>query len=68
VLPTALYVHRSALELLDPLVRVYEGCARAYLGEIDGANLIKLRALSECVTFSINVLLSLEFKTGTPEM
>ncbi len=29
LLPTALYVHRTALEALDPLLRVYEGCARA---------------------------------------
>jgi len=27
---------------LEPLLRVYEGCARAYLGEVEGANLIKL--------------------------
>ena len=31
LLPNALYVHRGALESLDPLLRVYEGCARAYL-------------------------------------
>jgi hypothetical protein len=30
LLPNALYVHRTALEALDPLLRVYEGCARAY--------------------------------------
>jgi hypothetical protein len=29
LLPNALYVHRTALESLDPLQRVYEGCARA---------------------------------------
>ena len=27
LLPNALYVHRGALESLDPLLRVYEGCA-----------------------------------------
>jgi hypothetical protein len=42
LLPNALYVHRSALDSLEPLLRVYEGCARAYLGKIDGAILIKL--------------------------
>jgi hypothetical protein len=42
LLPTALYVHRTALDALDPLLRVYEGCARAYLGEVEGANLIKI--------------------------
>lgn len=40
--PGALYVHESALEALSPLLRLYEGCARGYLGRIDGANLIKL--------------------------
>lgn len=29
LLPNALYVHRTALAALDPLLRVYEGCARA---------------------------------------
>jgi len=41
LLPDSLYVHRSALDDLAPLLRVYEGCARAYIGEIDGANVIK---------------------------
>lgn len=40
--PGALYVHESALDALSPLLRLYEGCARGYLGRIDGANLIKL--------------------------
>jgi len=53
LLPTALYVHRSALEALDPLLRIYEGCARAYLGEIDGANLIKLHRLSGKVSYLV---------------
>jgi DNA phosphorothioation-associated putative methyltransferase len=42
ILPNALYVHRTALEALDPLLRAYEGCARACLGEIEGADQIKL--------------------------
>ncbi len=40
--PTALYIHRSALEDLAPLLRTYEGCARSYLGLIEGTNLVKL--------------------------
>lgn len=40
--PTALYVHRSAIGDLSPLLRVFEGSGRGYLGEIEGANLIKL--------------------------
>ncbi len=51
LLPTALYVHRTALEALDPLLRVYEGCARAYLGDLDGANLIKLHRQSSKVSY-----------------
>ena len=41
-LPTALYVHISALEHLPPVLRVYEGCARWLIGEVDNANIIKL--------------------------
>jgi DNA phosphorothioation-associated putative methyltransferase len=38
----ALYVHVDALPSLAPILRVHEGCARAYLGSVDGANVIKL--------------------------
>jgi DNA phosphorothioation-associated putative methyltransferase len=41
-LPDDLYVHRSALDTLEPLLRIYEGCGRAYLGEMEGANIIKI--------------------------
>ena len=41
LLPNALYLHRSAVESLEPLLRVYEGCARAYLGEIKDTNLVE---------------------------
>lgn len=40
----ALYVHVSALEALDPLLRLYEGCASRTFGRMEGATLIKLRA------------------------
>jgi len=53
LLPNALYVHRSAFQALDPLLHIYEGCARAYLGEIDGANLIKLHRLSGKVSYLV---------------
>jgi DNA phosphorothioation-associated putative methyltransferase len=42
LLPDDLYVHKSALDHLEPLLRIYEGCGRAYLGEVEGANLIKI--------------------------
>lgn len=40
--PGALYVHESALDAISPLLRLYEGCARGYVGRIDGANIVKL--------------------------
>jgi DNA phosphorothioation-associated putative methyltransferase len=40
--PEALYVHESAVERLPPVLRVFEGCARAYIGRVEGANLMKL--------------------------
>jgi len=40
--PSAIYVHESAIEALPPILRLYEGCARGYIGRVDGANLIKL--------------------------
>jgi DNA phosphorothioation-associated putative methyltransferase len=41
-MPTAVYIHESALADLPALLRVYEGCARAFIGTIEGANVIKL--------------------------
>ncbi len=40
--PAALYVHISALPHLPAILRVYEGCARAYIGSVENANIIKL--------------------------
>ena len=51
LLPNALYVHRSAVDLLEPLLRIYEGCARAYLGEIEDTNLVKLHRFSGKVSY-----------------
>jgi DNA phosphorothioation-associated putative methyltransferase len=53
LLPSALYIHRDALDALEPLLRVYEGCARAYLGEVEGANLIKLHRHSGKVSYLV---------------
>jgi DNA phosphorothioation-associated putative methyltransferase len=50
-LPAALYVHVSAISHLPPILRVYEGCARAYVGAMDAANLIKLHYDSPQVTY-----------------
>jgi DNA phosphorothioation-associated putative methyltransferase len=40
--PDALYIHFSAIPFLPPILRVYEGCARAYIGTVEGANIVKL--------------------------
>ena len=42
ILPGALYVHRTALPHLPPLLRVHEGCGRQLAGAVDGLTLIKL--------------------------
>ena len=39
--PNGLYVHTSALGQLPTLLRMLEGCARGYVGAIEGANLVK---------------------------
>jgi len=53
LLPNALYVHKSALDSLEPLLRVYEGCGRAFLGEVEGANLVKLHRFSGKISYLI---------------
>jgi DNA phosphorothioation-associated putative methyltransferase len=53
LLPDALYVHRESLPYLEPLLRVYEGCSRAYLGEIEGANLVKINRYSGKVSYLV---------------
>jgi DNA phosphorothioation-associated putative methyltransferase len=53
LLPDDLYVHRSALDSLEPLLRVYEGCGRAYLGEVEGANIIKIHRRSGKLSYLV---------------
>ena len=53
LLPDDLYVHRSALTSLKPLLRIYEGCGRAYLGEVDDANVIKIHRRSGKLSYLI---------------
>ncbi|MFN8059571.1 MAG: DNA phosphorothioation-associated putative methyltransferase [Vicinamibacterales bacterium] len=38
----ALYIHVSALARLPTLLRLYEGCARGYVGSVEGATVVKL--------------------------
>jgi DNA phosphorothioation-associated putative methyltransferase len=49
--PSALYVHRSALGLLPPVLRVYEGCGRILSGTVEHANLVKLSVTEPQVSY-----------------
>jgi DNA phosphorothioation-associated putative methyltransferase len=53
LLPDDLYVHRSALDSLDPLLRIYEGCGRAWVGEVEGANIVKIHRRSGKLSYLV---------------
>jgi DNA phosphorothioation-associated putative methyltransferase len=44
IVGNALYIHTSALDALDPLLRLYEGCASRAFGRMEDATLVKFRA------------------------
>lgn len=47
----ALYIHESALDRLPPRLRLFEGCARNYIGRVEGANIIKLNRRAPKVSY-----------------
>jgi DNA phosphorothioation-associated putative methyltransferase len=49
--PNALYVHRTALVELPPVLQVYEGCARVLAGTVTSANMIKLSVTEPQVSY-----------------
>lgn len=49
--PSALYVHRTALDALPPVLRAYEGCARTLSGEVPDANVLKLSRTDAKVSY-----------------
>ena len=49
--PTSLYVHETALPEMLPILRLYEGCARGYLGRVAGANIVKLHMSEPMVSY-----------------
>lgn len=51
--PSALYVHRTALDRLNPVLRVLEGCARVLVGQVEGANLVKLHRHEHRVSYLV---------------
>jgi DNA phosphorothioation-associated putative methyltransferase len=53
LLPDDLYVHCSAVETLPPLLRIYEGCGRAYLGEVEGGNIVKIHRRTGKISYLV---------------
>ena len=51
ITPSAIYIHESALGSLPPLLRLYEGCARSYIGRVEGANIVKLHIDEPMVSY-----------------
>lgn len=51
--PTALYVHRSAMPHIAPVLQIYEGCARVLAGAVENANLIKLSVAEPQVSYLV---------------
>lgn len=47
----ALYVHVCVLCELDPLLRIYEGCASRTIGRVDGATLIKFDTIEPRISY-----------------
>lgn len=47
----ALYLHIDALPNAAPLIRVYEGCARAYVGSVEGGNVVKMHRQKPQVSY-----------------
>lgn len=47
----ALYVHVTALPLLAPLLRIYEGCGRALTGTVEGTTIVKLNRREPKVSY-----------------
>lgn len=50
-LPTALYLHVDAVGHLAPVLRVIEGTARALVGEIDEATLVKIHTDRPAISY-----------------
>ncbi|MVZ89010.1 DNA phosphorothioation-associated putative methyltransferase [Microbacter sp. ANSKLAB05] len=49
--PSALYIHKSAMAEIPPVLRVYEGCARVLAGTVPSANMIKLSVTEPQVSY-----------------
>ncbi|NEO26054.1 MAG: DNA phosphorothioation-associated putative methyltransferase [Kamptonema sp. SIO4C4] len=45
------WVHINALETLDPLIRLYEGCASRTIGRLDQVTVIKFHLTKPCISY-----------------
>jgi DNA phosphorothioation-associated putative methyltransferase len=52
-LPTSLWIHVSALDSLDPLLRLFEGCASRTIGRPEEANVIKFHCHKPKITYLV---------------
>ncbi len=50
-LPNSLLIHVCVLEALDPLLRLYEGCASRTIGRLEQANLIKFHTKTPKISY-----------------
>ena len=50
--PTSLWVHVSALDQLDPLLRLYEGCAARIIGRPEEATVVKFHVQKPQITYA----------------
>ncbi|WP_009634349.1 DNA phosphorothioation-associated putative methyltransferase [Synechocystis sp. PCC 7509] len=50
-LPNSLTIHVSSLESLNPLLRLYEGCASRTIGRMDSANVIKFHTKAPKISY-----------------
>lgn len=47
----ALWIHRNAVPHLSPILRIYEGCGRAYVGSMDDMSIVKLHRFSGKISY-----------------
>jgi DNA phosphorothioation-associated putative methyltransferase len=49
--PRSLSIHIDALEHLDPLLRIYEGCASRNIGRLEGATIVKIHTTTPKISY-----------------
>jgi DNA phosphorothioation-associated putative methyltransferase len=50
-LPNSLLIHVCAVEALDPMLRLYEGCASRTIGRLEGATVIKFHTKTPKISY-----------------